>query len=369
MLPLGLQMANVVRRFRHPLLTLTLIGAILAVVTAGFAFAAGWIGPARLTPAAVIDALERNGGLYSGFRRAHAKGLCFTGRFDSNGRGMVLSKASVFEAGEVPVFGRFSTGGGNPVAPDGRLAFHAVALNFQLRDGEVWRTAMDDTPIFLVATPQAFVDFQLATAPDPQTGEPDAARVAAFLAGHPETRAFMAWMRDNPLPSSFANGTYYSINAFRFTDAAGRSRFVRWSLVPEAPFGTLDKATLASLGRDFLFEDIAMRLRQGPLHWHMIVTVAAPGDPTNDATKQWPADREAVNVGTLVIDRAQLEGDGACRDVTFDPLILPDGIAASDDPLLPARSAAYAVSLTRRAGEPAQPGGLAENPAIREAVQ
>jgi hypothetical protein len=200
---------------------------------------------------------------------------------------------------------------------------------------------------------------------DPATGKPDPVRTADFLVHHPETRAFMEWMRDAPLPSSFANGTYYSINAFRFTNAAGQTRLVRWSLVPETPFTALDKSTLASQPPDFLFDDVVQRLRQGPLRWHMIVTVAAPGDPVDDATKRWPDDRPQIDVGTLTIDRATTEEEGACRNITFDPLILPAGMASSDDPLLAARSAVYSVSLTRRDGEPAAPSAASKDPAIR----
>jgi catalase len=347
------------------LLRLASIGLVLLTVTAGFAFAAGWLSADRLSPPDIIDSLQINAGLHPGFRRAHAKGLCIEGNFHANGNGTALSKAGVFATGDVPVIGRFSTGGGQPYAPDGRLVFHAIALSLTQANGELWRMALDDTPIFVVATPQAFRDLQLATAPDPATGKPDPVRTADFLAHHPETRAFMDWMRDEPLPSSFANGTYYSINAFRFTDAAGETRHVRWSLVPETPFEALDKSKLASLSPDFLFEDVVQRLRQGPLRWHMIVTVAQPGDPVDDATKPWPADRRQVDVGTLAIDRAATEENGACRNITFDPLILPSGISSSDDPLLPARSGAYAVSLTRRDGEPVNPSAASKNPEIR----
>src|SRR5215475_8171471 len=111
--------------------------------------------------------------------------------FDANGAGGLLSKSLVFVEGTTPVIGRFSTGGGSPYAPDGRVTFRSMALSFSLSDGEVWRTAMDDVPIFNVATPQAFLDFQRATAPDAQTGKPDPTRVAGYLAAHPETRAFM----------------------------------------------------------------------------------------------------------------------------------------------------------------------------------
>jgi catalase len=38
--------------------------------------------------------------------------------------------------------------------------------------------------------------------------------------------------------------------------------------------------------------------------------------------------------------------------------VLPDGIAPSDDPILSARSAAYAQSFTRRAGEVKTPSAV-----------
>ena len=37
------------------------------------------------------------------------------------------------------------------------------------------------------------------------------------------------------------------------------------------------------------------------VQWHPIVTVAQPGDPTDDSTLPWPPDRRRVDVGTLAI--------------------------------------------------------------------
>lgn len=356
---------------RRPELSVVLrlgaIGAILLGAGAAFAYTAGWLAPERLGPGRIADALERHDGLHPGFRRAHAKGLCVEGSFQGNGAGLMLSRAEVFEPASVPVIGRFSTGGGQPYAPDGRLVFHALALSLVQSNGEQWRMAMDDTPIFPVATPQAFLAFQLATAPDPRSGKPDPDRVAEFLARHPETRAFLDWQRNAPLASSFANGTYYSINAFRFVDAMGEERFVRWSFVPETPFEAIDKATPAERPANFLFDDLLARLSEAPLRWRMIVTLAEPGDPVDDATKTWPADRGSIDVGTLTLTRAATEETGACRNITFDPTILPSGIAPSDDPLLAARSAVYATSLARRDGETAEPSALARDPAARSA--
>ena len=343
------------------LLRLALIGVILLIFTAGFAFAAGWLSPHRLSPADIVDFLQTNSGVHPGFRRAHAKGLCIEGTFQANGNGAALSKAQVFMPGEIPVIGRFSTGGGQPYAPDGRLVFHAIALSLTQANGEKWRMALDDTPIFIVATPLAFRDFQLATAPDPATGKPDPARTADFLAHHPETRAFMDWIREAPLPSSFANGTYYSINSFRFTNAAGETRHVRWSLVPETPFEALDKSS-SRTAAGFPVRGCRRAPASGSIALAHDAHGRPAGDPLNDATKAWPADRPHLDVGTLTINRAEPEENGPCRNITFDPLILPSGISPSDDPLLPARSGVYAVSLTRRDGEPVDPSAGLEEP-------
>src|SRR3546814_21090088 len=101
---------------------------------------------------------------------------------------------------------------------------------------------MDHTPIVPVATPEAFVALQRAARPDPATGKPDPAAMKAYLARHPETRAYQDYVPAAPLPDSFANSIYYSINAFRFIDGAGRAPPVRCALQPEAAFGASTKA-------------------------------------------------------------------------------------------------------------------------------
>jgi catalase len=108
---------------------------------------------------------------------------------------------------------------------------------------------------------------------------------------------------------------------------------------------------LAKRAPDFLEQEIAQRIQSGPLRWTMIVTVAAPGDPTADPSKAWPSDRRTVDVGTLVVRQVQPERDGPCRDINFDPTVLPAGVTTSDDPFPAARSSAYRVSYDRRTAE------------------
>jgi len=327
------------------------IGATVLAGAAGFAYTAGWLTPHRLTAQRIVNAFEANAGEHPGFRRNHAKGVCVAGYFEGNGAALAVSRASVFGPTRTPVIGRFAIPGGNPAAADNSVPIRSMALDFSLAHGEQWRTAMNNTPVFVVNTPLAFFQQLLASRPDLSTGKPDPARLHAFYAAHPETQPFLNWVKTHPPSSSFANGTYYSINAFRAIDANGNTHFIRWAMQPETPYTGVTAAQAA--GHDFLGDELVQRLMQGPLRWHLILTVAAPGDPTTDATRAWPDGRQQIDAGTLVIERERAQSDGDCRDINYDPTVLPVGLEPSDDPLLAARSAAYAVSFNRRTHEQA----------------
>jgi catalase len=85
--------------------SLAIIGIVVAVGAGAFAYTAGWLSPARLTPAKIVDSLVPPGGPSLGHRRNYAKGICFTGVFESNGNGAELSSAQVFARGEYPALG------------------------------------------------------------------------------------------------------------------------------------------------------------------------------------------------------------------------------------------------------------------------
>jgi catalase len=179
-----------------------------------------------------------------------------------------------------------------------------------------------------------------------------------FLARHPETVKALAAIKAQPPSSGFDNASYYGLNAFRFVNEAGAAIPVRWSMVSAQPFEAAPAAPPADGDKNYLFDALIARLASQKLTWQLIVTVGEPSDPTNDATIAWPGDREHVDVGTLTIDKIEGERAGNCRDVNFDPLVLPSGIEPSDDPLLSARSAAYSQSFTRRAGEAKAPSAV-----------
>lgn len=326
------------------------IAAVVLVASGAFAYVNGSLDRSRLTPKVLVDNLERGGGVHPGYRRNHAKGVCIVGYFESNRQAADLSVASLFGDEKTPVVGRLALPSVNPYAPDSSVPIRSMALRFTLTNGQQWRTGMNSMPVFPIGTPEAFYQQQMASAPDPATGKPDPTKMKAFFADHPEAAPFLAWVKTAKPSASFATETYNSINAFYLVNAKGDRQAVRWAMVPVAS-DEANAVAAAPAGGDFLQQDLAQRLVLGPLRWQLRITLANPGDPVDDASKAWPADRRVVTAGTLVIDKLEAQNDGECRDINYDPTVLPNGIEASSDPLLAARSAAYASSYLRRTGE------------------
>jgi catalase len=336
-----------------------LIAVVIVGIAGLFAYAGGWLTPHALTPKRIADTFEQvSGGPHPGFRRNHAKGVDVTGHFDSNGQGAAFSKASIFQPGSVSVLGRFSLPGGQPYTDDASSPVRGLGIRFQLPNGEEWRTAMVSLPVFPARTPQAFYKLLLASAPDPATGKPDPAKMGAFLAKNPETGKAFQLIQSQPKPSGFESSTFNSLNAFRFINVNGAIASVRWSLKPVPASDPMATTESGRTNKNQLFDSLIAAIHRHPLEWKLIITVAQPGDPTDDATIPWPPDSRQVEVGTLTIDGIESDDVGTARDINFDPLVLPNGIAASDDPLLSARSAVYSQSFKRREGEHKHPSAI-----------
>jgi catalase len=320
-------------------------GAFLGVDLGALLYANSWIGPARLTPQVFLDGFAKVFGRQPGFRKNHAKGVSVAGWFDSNGNGRELSKATVFRPARSPVLGRFSLAGGNPHAADAPAVPRGLGLAFGFPGEQQWRTAILNLPVFLDNSPRGFYERLIASAVVPDTGKPDPTVLARFLTDHPETARAMAIVKQHPPTLGFADSIYRSLHAFYFVNESNARVPVRWSLSP------LQRALPPASGINGLFDALVRQVRAGPLRWRLMLTVGAASDPTRDATLPWPADRRSVDAGVLTLDSVQTDRRGNARDINFDPLVLPDGIEPSDDPLLSARSAVYAASYRRRAGE------------------
>jgi catalase len=325
--------------------SLALIAVVIGAAAAAFAYTAGWLSPRRLTPDKFVAAFAPPTGPSLGHRRNHAKGICFTGVFEANGAGAELSRAQVFARGQYPVLGRFNLGTPDANAADATVRVRGLGISIATPDGQDWRSAMINPPFFPVATPQAFYALLRAS------GSKDPNALPAFAAAHPEFAKFGEWAKNAPWTGSYAEERFNGINSFVFIDASGVERVVRWSLVPAAQPVPVAPDELANRGPDFLEQEIAQRVADAPQRWTMVVIVANAGDRTADPSKPWPADRRTIEVGTLIAQHVQAERDGPCRDINFDPTVLPSGMRTSDDPFPAARSAAYAKSYDLRTAE------------------
>jgi catalase len=325
--------------------SLALIAVVVTAGAAAFAYRAGWFSPQRLTPRKLVAAFAPPTGVALGHRRNHAKGICFTGVFQADGAGSELSQASVFARGQYPVLGRFNLGTADPNAPDATVRVRGLGIRISTPDGQEWRSAMINPPVFAVSTPEAFYELLLAS----KSKDPNAMK--AFVAAHPEFAAFGDWVKNGRWTGSYAEEQFNSLNSFVFIDGSRGEHVVRWSLLPEARPIPVSPDELAKRGPDFLEQDITQRAASAPQRWTMMVTVANSGDPSADPSKPWPPDRRTIDVGTLVAQHVQAERDGPCRDINFDPTVLPSGVRTSDDLFPAARSAAYAKSYDLRTAE------------------
>lgn len=300
------------------------------------------------TPEALVDGFEGIFGTHAGFRRGGAKGICVEGYFQGTAQGRAISSAAAFNGERMPVTGRFSVGGGNPKVSDKARTMRGMALQLSLPGGERWQMGNISAPINSVSTPQNMLASLEARRLDPATKKPDPAKIAAFNEAHPEVKAQAQWFARNGVPASYAAVNYWGVHAFKFSDASGRVQYARWVFEPVTGQQLLDDDKLAAMPNDFLVDELRRRIAERPVEFEMRLQLAEAGDNLINPTLQWPEGRKVVSVGRLVINKVEPGAGGACDPIVFNPLVLPKGIEPSDDPVLLARAAAYAVSASRR---------------------
>lgn len=299
----------------------------------------------EVTSEQLVDGLQGIFGEHQGMRRSHAKGICVKGSFKpSPDVGKWTKSASL--AKEAPVLGRFSIGGGNPVASDTGKAARGLALRID-PDGTSTDFVMLTVPIFFAKTPEQALAF-FAARKAGADGKPDPAKVKAFSDANPDTTKQGAWINARPVPASYADTSYFGIHAFTLTNAEGKAMNVKLKLLPAGGEKGLSDEEAKARSATFLSEEIKERLSKGPVDFALTAMLGKDGDELDDPTVEWAEEgREVATLGTVTV--SAIEADATCDAGTFDPSNLADGIAASPgDQIFPLRSGAYAVSFGRR---------------------
>ncbi|HTF35856.1 MAG TPA: catalase family peroxidase [Myxococcota bacterium] len=297
----------------------------------------------------IVDALNKAYGAHPGFRANHAKGIVAEGSFEPSREAAKVSRSPLFAGGKLPVMVRFSDASGIPNVHDGSPVAnpHGMAIKFHLPSGADTDMVLNSLKVFPVATGEEFRDLNLAIAASPP-GAPKPTALDTFVASHPSVPRALGSVST---PASFAEEVYYGIDAFVFTNAAGKEQPVRYVIAPERVVH-LTSEEAAKQRPDFIVDELPARLAKGTVRFHLNAQLAAPGDSTKDPTQAWPDDRPVAELGVITVEKVVPDSADAQKKLLFLPTLLTDGIKPSDDPLIALRSAAYSVSFSRRSSAP-----------------
>jgi len=297
----------------------------------------------------VLNAFDAvNGGVHAGFRPAHAKGIMLSGTFTPAPGATSLSRAPHLVRASTAVSVRFSDFAGIPTIPDHdpNASPRGFAVRFHLGGDAHTDIVGHSTDGFPTRTAEELAAFLRAIAASgPNVPKPTP--IESFLATHPAALEFV--QAPKPFPSSFAKESFFGVNAYKFTNAAGVVRFGRYRIRPDGGGDYLSAEAAAAKPANYLIDEIKERVAKGPVKLRIVVQLAAVGDIVDDSTIHWPADRLQQEFGTLELTAVLPNNEAAQRDLITDVIPRVDGIDPSGDPLLEARAAVYLMSGRRRA--------------------
>ena len=201
--------------------------------------------------AEVIQAFDALSGLHPGFRPAHAKGILLSGVFAPAPGGSSLTRAPHLQRPSTPVTLRFSDFAGLPALPDNdpNASPRGLAIRFHVGEEAYSDIVAHSVDGFPARTVEELVEFlRAAAASGPGAAKPTP--IEAFLASHPAAMEFV--QAPKPFPSSFAKESFFGVNAFKFTNQDGTSRYGRYRIRPDGGSDYLSEAAAAAKSADYL---------------------------------------------------------------------------------------------------------------------
>ncbi|MBK8189362.1 MAG: catalase [Vampirovibrionales bacterium] len=300
-------------------------------------------------------------------RIVHARGSGAHGFFECTRPIPELTQASLFQTkGErVPVFARFSTVAGGAGSVDTPRDVRGFAVKFYTQQGN-WDLVGNNVPVFFIQDAIKFPDLVHAVKMEADRGFPQAASAHDtfwdFISLMPESTHMVTWaMSDRTIPRSLRMMEGFGVHTFRFINAQGEARFVKFHWRPKlgAQSTLWDEAVkLAGADPDFHRRDLWESIDQGDFpEWDLGVQIFdedwAAQQPYDvlDATKLIPEEDIPVEIiGRMVLDRNPDNFFAEVEQVAFLPSNLIPGIDFSNDPLLQGRLFSYLDTQKSRLG-------------------
>ena len=302
-------------------------------------------------------------------RIVHARGSAAHGFFECYESLAEHTRASIFaEAGkQTPVFVRFSTVIGERGSTDTARDVRGFAVKFYTDEGN-WDLVGNNIPVFFIQDAMKFPDLVHAAKPEPHFGMPQAGTAHDtfwdFASLMPEITHMLMWaMSDRAIPRSYRTMQGFGVHTFRFVNAEGESRFVKFHWTPTAGTHSLvwDEAVkISGADPDFHRRDLWEAIEAGAYPEYelgvQIFTEEQAEDFTFDvldATKLVPEELVPVTpVGRLVLNRNPDNFFAETEQVAFCTAHIVPGIDFTNDPLLAGRIHSYVDTQISRLGGP-----------------
>ena len=288
-------------------------------------------------------------------RIVHARGSGAHGYFECTEPLADLTRASIFaEAGKrTPVFVRFSTVAGERGSTDTARDVRGFAVKFYTDEGN-WDLVGNNIPVFFIQDAMKFPDVIHAVKPEPHHGMPQAASAHDtfwdFVSLMPESTHMLMWvMSDRAIPRSYRMMQGFGVHTFRFVNAAGESRFVKFHWNPVGGTHSLawDEAVkISGADSDFHRRDLWEAIEAGAYpEWELGIQVFSEQDAERftfdvlDATKLIPEELVPVRpVGRMVLNRNPDNFFAETEQVAFCAAHIVPASTSATIPCLPAAS-------------------------------
>jgi catalase len=302
-------------------------------------------------------------------RVVHARGYGAHGYFETYRSLSDLTRADIFQrAGErTPAFVRFSTVAGSKGSMDLARDVRGFAVKLYTRDGN-WDIVGNNIPVFFIQDPIKFPDVIHAVKPEPDRAFPQAQSAHDnfwdFVSLMPESTHMLLWvMSDRAIPRSFRFMEGFGVHTFRFVNAQGRSRFVKFHWKPKQGLQSVlwDEAVkINGADPDFHRRDLWNAIQQGDYpEWELGIQVFDDEFADSfefdvlDSTKLIPEEVLPVQrIGRLVLDRMVDNFFAETEQAAFCTQNIVPGVDFTNDPLLQGRNFSYLDTQVKRLGGP-----------------
>jgi catalase len=302
-------------------------------------------------------------------RVVHARGTAAHGYFQVYESMAEYTRADFLQDPSVqtPVFVRFSTVVGSRGSTDLARDVRGFAVKFYTQEGN-YDLVGNNIPVFFIQDAIKFPDLVHAAKPEPHNEIPQAATAHDtfwdFISLMPESMHMIMWvMSDRAIPRSYRMMEGFGVHTFRFINARGKARFVKFHWKPLLGLHQVvwDEAQkISGKDPDFHRRDLWEAIEEGDFpEWELCVQIIEEKDEHSfpfdllDPTKIIPEEMVPVQrIGRLTLNRNVENFFAETEQVAFHTGNIVPGIDFTNDPLLQGRLFSYLDTQLLRLGGP-----------------